>query len=247
MQLKNRTAIVTGASSGIGKAVALKLGSQGANVCINYFQDSSLDDAKWIAEQIVQSGGGAICIQADMAILADIRKLIDETIRHFGALDILVNNAAYALLKPIREVTEVEYDYLFQVNAKGVFFASQFAAEKMRYGGKIVNISSATTGLTLNGYGLYDATKGAVEVFSRILARELGPRNISVNVISPGATETEQFRLGKSDQFIQELSAMSHFNRIARPEEIAEVIAFCCSDESGWMTGQNIRVNGGTC
>jgi 3-oxoacyl-[acyl-carrier protein] reductase len=117
----------------------------------------------------------------------------------------------------------------------------------MNKGGKIINLSSSTTGLMLDGYGLYDATKGAVEVFSRILSKELGLKNISVNVISPGATETEQFRNGKSEEFITRLAGLSHFNRIAQTEEIANVISFFCSDESSWVTGQNIRVNGGTC
>jgi len=247
MRFKNKTAIVTGSSSGIGKAVALKLGTQGANVCINFSQDKNLEKAKTIALQIEKAGGKAIYVQADIGKVSEVKKMFDETLKHFNKLDILVNNAAYAFLKPISEVTEEEYDYIFNINVKGLFFACQFAAKTMNEGGKIINISSATTGLMLSGYGVYDATKGAVEIFSRILSKEMGPKNISVNVISPGATETEQFRRGKTDEFIAQLSAMSHFNRIAKTDEIAKVVSFFCSDDSSWVTGQNIRVNGGTC
>jgi NAD(P)-dependent dehydrogenase (short-subunit alcohol dehydrogenase family) len=123
MQFHGKTAIITGASSGIGKAVAPKLGEQGANICVNYYSENYLLNAQAIAAQIEKSGGKAICIEADMAKIADVKRMLDETINHFGALDILINNAAYAFLKPIEEITEEEYDYIFDVNVKGVFFA----------------------------------------------------------------------------------------------------------------------------
>ncbi len=157
-----------------------------------------------------------------------------------------MNNAALAVLAPIADVSEELFDQLFAVNVKGTFFGCQEAARRMADGGRIINVSSSTTGLALPGYGAYDATKGAIEQVTRILARELGPRRITVNTVSPGATDTEQFRAGKSDDFVKRIEAMSVFNRLGTVEEIAGVIAFVASDEAGWITGQNVRANGGT-
>jgi 3-oxoacyl-[acyl-carrier protein] reductase len=157
-----------------------------------------------------------------------------------------VNNAAWAFAKPIVDVTDEELDRIFAVNVRGVFVGCQEAARRIADGGRIINLSSATTSLTLPGYAVYDATKGAVEQLARFLAHELGPRNITVNTVSPGATDTDQFRAGKSDETIHRLAEMAALKRLGRVDDIADVIAFLASEDARWITGQNIRVNGGT-
>jgi len=147
-------------------------------------------------------------------------------------------------VKPFGQVTEEEFDTSFRVNVRGCFNGCQLALERMNNGGRIINISSSTTGLMLPGYGVYDATKGAIEAMSHVISKELGPRGITVNVVSPGATET--YREGKSAQFLANLEAMSPFGRLGRPDEIATVVAFLASDRGHWVTAQNVRVNGGT-
>jgi len=172
--------------------------------------------------------------------------MVEQILAEFGHWDILVNNAAVAITKPFGEITEAEFDLSFAVNVKGVFHGLQLAWEHLAGGGRIITISSSTTALMLPGYAVYDATKGAVEQFTHILSKEFGPRGVTVNAVSPGATETETYRTGKSGQFLASLEAMSAFGRLGRPNEIAAVVTFLASDQAGWVTAQNIRVNGGT-
>lgn len=160
--------------------------------------------------------------------------------------DVLVNNAGIAVVKPFGEVTDEEFERSFQVNVKGTFNGCQLALDRIADGGRVVNISSSTTGLMLPGYGVYDATKGAIEAMTHVIAKEFGRRRITVNAVSPGATETETYRIGKSRDFRDGLEAMSAFGRLERPEEIADVVTFLASDRGRWITAQNVRVNGGT-
>jgi 3-oxoacyl-[acyl-carrier protein] reductase len=204
------------------------------------------ESAGAIAAEVATMDGTAITVEADMSDMVQLSRMFDDVESALGGLDVLVNNAAWAITKPIADVTEEEFDRLVAVNLKGVFFACQQAAHRMRDGGSIVNISSSTTGLAFLGYGAYDATKGGVEQITRILARELGHRGIRVNTESPGATDTEQFRTGKSVELIAELERMSVFGRLGKPEEIAAVVALLVGEGGRWVTGQNIRVNGGT-
>ena len=180
-----------------------------------------------------------------MGKVADVARLFDEAIGHFGRLDILVNNAGIILYKPLAEVTEEEFDRLFAVNVKGTFFCCQQAARRMADGGRIVNFSSSTTALMLPTYSAYVATKGAVEQLSHVLAKELGPRGITVNVVSPGPTDTELFGQGKSEEDKRRFAQMAALGRLGTPEDIADVVAFLASDEARWVTGQNLRANGG--
>jgi 3-oxoacyl-[acyl-carrier protein] reductase len=187
----------------------------------------------------------ALAVQADVSKTAELRNLFDRTLETYSQVDILVNNAGVILYKPVAEVTEAEFDNLFAINVKGTFFACQEAAKRMADGGRIVNFSSSTTAMLLPTYGAYVATKGAVEQLTRSLAKELGDRQITVNVISPGPTDTELFTVGKTPEQIQRFTQMTALGRLGKVDDIADVTAFLCSAEARWITGQNIRVNGG--
>jgi 3-oxoacyl-[acyl-carrier protein] reductase len=242
--LTGRTALVTGAATGIGAAIARDLAAAGARVVVNH--PHTPDPADAVVREIEKAGGTALAIAADVTVRAEYAAMVDRTAEAFGGWDILVNNAAVAVTKPFAEVTEEEFDRSFAVNVKGVFHGLQLAWDRMRDGGRVITISSSTTALMLPGYAVYDATKGAVEQFTHILSKDFGRRGITVNAVSPGATETETYRDGKSREFLAGLEALSAFGRLGRPEEIAAVVTFLASDAARWVTAQNIRVNGGT-
>lgn len=241
--LNNKVAIVTGSSRGIGKAIATRLAKDGAAVAINY--SHSADKAEVAVKEIEQQGGKAIALQADVGKVADLERLFDQAIDKLGKVDILVNCAGVVVYKPIVEVSEADFDKIVAVNLKGTYFACQQAAKRMADGGRIVNISSTTTALMLPTYSAYVATKGAVEQISRVLSKEVGNRGITVNIVSPGPTDTPLFRKGKTEEQIEHFASMAALGRIGQVDDIADVIAFLCSDDARWITGQNIRVNGG--
>jgi 3-oxoacyl-[acyl-carrier protein] reductase len=242
--LDGKAALVTGAATGIGKAIAAALAAAGAQVVVNH--NYTPEPAEKVVTDIQTAGGTATAIAADVSSRAEYQAMIERMLAEFGRWDLLVNNAAVAITKPFAQITEAEFDLSFAVNVNRVFHGLQLAWDHMAGGGRIITISSSTTALMLPGYAVYDATKGAVEQFTHILAKEFGPRGITVNAVSPGATETETYRLGKSEQFLASLEAMSAFGRLGRPDEIAAAVAFLASDHAGWVTAQNIRVNGGT-
>jgi 3-oxoacyl-[acyl-carrier protein] reductase len=242
--LEGKTALVTGGATGIGKAIAVSLAASGANVVINH--NHTPEPAEKAVGDITASGGSALAVAADVSSRAEYQRMVERILAEFGRWDVLVNNAAVAITKPFAQISEAEFDLSFAVNVKGVFHGLQLAAEHLADGGRIITISSSTTALMLPGYAVYDATKGAVEQFTHILAKEFGPRGITVNAVSPGATETETYRIGKSEQFLASLEAMSAFGRLGQPAEIAAVVTFLASEAARWVTAQNIRVNGGT-
>ncbi|MER3494722.1 MAG: 3-ketoacyl-ACP reductase [Mastigocladus sp. ERB_26_2] len=241
--LAGKIAIVTGASRGIGRAIALKLAEQKASITVNYAGNA--EKAQEVVTEIEKLGSKAITVQADISKVAEIQKLFDQTIESFGKVDILVNNAGAIVYKPITEVTEAEFDKIFAVNVKGTYFACQQAAHRMANGGRIINFSSSTTAMMLPTYSAYVGTKGAVEQITRIVAKELGSRGITVNAISPGPTDTELFRQGKTEEQINRLAQASALGGLGEVQDIADVVAFIASDAARWITGQNIRVNGG--
>jgi 3-oxoacyl-[acyl-carrier protein] reductase len=243
ISLKGKTAIVTGASRGIGREIALKLGKLGAAVVVNFAKNAKLADE--VTLEINNTIGQAMPIQADMRHIREIETLFDRAIEKFGAVNILVNNAGTILYKKVEEVTEEEFDNIFDSNVKGLFFACQQAARKLADGGKIINLSSSVTRLMMPTYAAYAATKGAVEQLTKVLAKELGHRGIAVNSISPGPTDTELFRKGKTEEQISHLASMAAFGRIGTPDDIAKAVLLLVSEEAGWITGQNICVNGG--
>jgi len=238
--LKGKVAVVTGASREIGRSIAERLANDGASVVVNYTKNA--DEAKKVVAGIEASGGTAIAVQADVSRVADIRRLFHETDKAFGRLDILVNNAGIFWAKPIAEVSEEEYDHIFAINAKGQFFAIQEAVRRMADGGRVINISTGGTQLAFPGISAYGGSKAALELFTKVAAKELGARQITVNTVSPGYTETDML----SDPQFRTIGVQaSPLGRLGRPKDIADVVAFMVSEEGGWITGDTIQAGGG--
>ena len=238
--LKGKVAVVTGASRGIGRGIAERLAKDGATIVVNYTK--SAGEAEKVVSGIKRQGGNAMAVQADVSKVEDIRRLFQETKKVYGRLDILVNNAGIFWAKPILETTEEEYDQMFAVNAKGQFFALQEAAKHMAEGGRIVNISTGGTKRAFPGISAYGGSKSALEFFTKVAAKELGPKQITVNTVSPGYTETDML---SDPQFRTIGIQASPLGRLGTPADIAKVVAFIVSDDGGWITGDTIQAGGG--
>ena len=241
MKLKNKVAIITGSSKGIGKEMAILFAENKAKVIVNY--SSSEAEANETVKTIIANGGEAIAIKADVSIRKEVTHLFDKTIEVYGKIDVLVNNAGVMKSKKLKDITEQDFDTHFNINVKGLYNTLQEAESKLADNGNIINISSSTVKLMLPTYTIYSATKAAVEQISRVFSKEIG-RGISVNALAPGPTETELFLEGKSTEFIEQLSSMNAFNRLAKPIDIARVALFLASDDSKWVSGQVIGANG---
>ena len=246
-KLKDKVAIVTGASKGIGAAIARSLASEGAAVVVNYA--SSKKDADRVVADITRAGGRAIAVQADVAKHADVDRLFDEAKKAFGRLDILVNNAGVYEFSPLEAITEQHVRKLFDINVLGTLLASQAAARHFDgHGGSIINIGSTATSVTAPNTAVYTATKAAVEAMTETLANELGPRNIRVNAINPGGVETEGVHAAGllDNDFAKQLQAHTPLGgRIGQPQDIAPVAVFLASADAAWITGEIVRVAGG--
>src|SRR3984893_15759286 len=246
-RLSGKTAVVTGASKGIGAGIAKGLAAEGAAVVINYA--SSKDGAERVVADIKAKGGKAVAVQGDVAKAADVEKIFAETKRAFGRLDILVNNACvYNNLLPLEEVTEEDFHRHFNINVLGLLLATKEAAKLFGdAGGSVINIGSVANDLNPPNSVVYTATKGAVNAVTRVLAKELGPRKIRVNAIKPGLVDTEGTHatgvIGSDleKQFI----ARTPLGRTGQPDDIAPVAVFLASDESRWVTGDTLAVSGG--
>ena len=240
-EFQGKVALITGGSRGIGRAVALQLGQNGARVAVNYVGNQEAADT--VVATITAAGGNAVAVQADVSKLADIRRLFAEVEAQFGKPDVVVLAPGAFVMKPLAEVTEEEFDRVFSLNAKGVFFALQEAAKHINDGGAIVSLSSGATVSPGPGGSVYAGSKAAAEQFTAILARELGSRGISVNTVSPGLTNTDGMTL--PPHLVEMMKQRIPFGRLGEPEDVAQVISFLVSPAGRWITGQNVRANGG--
>jgi len=240
--LNNKVVLVTGASRGIGAAVAKKLASEGAKVIINYA--GGRDVAEQTVQSITDNGGDAISLQADVSKAGEVAAMFDAAIAHYGRIDVLVNNAGIMITKLLKDTTDEDFTRQFEVNVRGTFNTLREAATKLAKGGSIINFSSTTTRVMMPTYSTYVATKGAVEQLTRVFAKEIGARGINVNAVLPGPTNTELFTKGKPQEVIDRLASLNAFNRIGEPEDIAKVVAFLASDDAKWISGQTIGLNG---
>lgn len=243
IDVKSKTAIITGSSRGLGKKIAIELAKNGANVVINYYSNQAEADST--VNEIISYGGHAIAIKADVSKKEHVTLLFDTAIDHFGQIDIVINNAGILVTKLLKDFTEEEFDHQFAINVKSVFLMMQQASEKLVQNGRIINISSSTTRLMMPTYAIYSATKSAVEQMTRIFAKEIATKGITVNSILPGPINTQLFLANKSDELINRIASLSAFNRIGNVEDIIPIILFLTSSESQWITGQNIGINGG--
>ncbi|KAF5667279.1 3-oxoacyl-reductase [Fusarium heterosporum] len=244
MSLKGKVVLVTGSTKGIGKAVVERCAADGASVVINYSSDGAP------AEELVGKIGSerALAVQADVSNISEIEKLVQATVDKFGRIDCVMANAAVAPMNDLESTTEETFDKSFNLNVKGPYFLVQKAVPHMSSGGRVILVSSGVLhqSQVAPRYLLYASTKGSVEQMTRILAKDLGPKGITVNAIAPGPTATEMFFKGKSQELIDTIAGFSPLGRLGKPEDIAELAAFLAGSGSSWVSGQVIGANGGS-
>jgi 3-oxoacyl-[acyl-carrier protein] reductase len=239
----NRVAIVTGASRGIGAAVAERLATDGLTVVINYSGD--VKSAEALAKKIEANGGRALTAKADVSDAGAVRGMFDAAEAAFGGVDVLVNNAGIMKLARIADSDDALFDQQIAINLKGSFNAMREAAKRLRDGGRIVNFSTSVVGIKLETYGVYAATKAAIETMTAILSKEMRGRNITVNAVAPGPVGTELFLNGKSQELIDHMAKMNPLQRLGTPQDIAATVSFLAGPDGGWINGQVLRANGG--
>ncbi|MFZ2870947.1 SDR family oxidoreductase [Zavarzinia sp.] len=239
----NKVAIVTGAAGGIGAAVSARLARDGFTIVVNYA--SKAEPAEALVTKIEAAGGRAFAAKADIADATAVARMFDRAEAAFGGVDVLVNNAGVMQLATIAESDDALFDRQVAINLKGSFNTLREAARRLRDGGRIINISSSVVGLLQPTYGVYAATKAAVEAMTSVLAKELRGRNITVNAIAPGPTATKLFLDGKPQAVIDHLTRLAPLERLGQPEDIAAAVAFLAGPDGAWINGQTLRANGG--
>lgn len=239
----NKVAIVTGASRGIGAAIAERLAHDGFTVLINYTQGAAPAEA--LARKIQEDGGRAVPAQADVSDSAAVRRMFESAQTAFGGVDVLVNNAGIMSLANIADTDDAAFDRLIAVNLKGTFNTLREAASRLRPGGRIINFSSSVVGLLPPTYAAYAATKAGVEALTSILAKELRGRNITVNAVAPGPTATDLFLKGKPQAVVDQMAKLAPLERLGSPDDIASVVSFLAGPDAAWVNGQTLRANGG--
>lgn len=239
----NRIALVTGASRGIGAAVAERLASDGFTVVINYSGDANSAEA--LVRRIEDNGGRALSAKADVSDAKAVRGMFDAAEAAFGGVDVLVNNAGIMKLAKIADSDDALFEQQVAVNLRGSFNAMREAGKRLRDGGRIVNFSTSVVGVKLETYGVYAATKSAVETMTAILSKELRGRNITVNAVAPGPTATDLFFKGKSPELIARMAKMNPLERLGTPQDIAATVSFLVGRDGSWINGQVLRANGG--
>jgi 3-oxoacyl-[acyl-carrier protein] reductase len=243
--LTGKVAVVTGGSKGIGAAIAETLAARGAAVVVNYA--SSKAGADRVVEAITSAGGKAVAVQGDVSKAAEAKAIVDAAIAAFGRLDILVNNSGVYEFGPLDAVTEAQFHKMFDINVLGLLLVTQAAATHLGEGASVINIGSAVTAVTPPQTTVYTASKGAVDAITGVLARELGPRKIRVNTVSPSLTETEGTHSAGmiASEFEAGIIAQTPLGRLGQPQDIADVVAFVASDDARWLTGERILAGGG--
>ncbi|WFU91340.1 SDR family oxidoreductase (plasmid) [Rhizobium sp. CC1099] len=245
MTKNGKVALITGSSRGIGAELALHLARDGFKIVINYAGNEG--PARDVAEKIIKAGGEAIVVQADVADPAAVIAMFDETEKAFGGVDVVINSAGILKLAKIAEYDDKTFDQSMAINVKGTFNACREAARRLRDGGRIINITTSVIGVRLPTYGIYCATKAAVEAITQILAQEMRGRGITVNAVAPGPVATELFLEGKSPETIDRMAKMNPLERLGQPDDIAHVVSFLAGPHGGWVNGQTVRANGGMC
>jgi len=238
-----QVAIVTGASRGIGAAIARRLASDGFALVVNYAASSKEADA--LVAELKAQGAAAIAVKADVSNADDVRRMFEATEQQLGKVDVLVNNAGILKTLPLAETSDALFAQTFDINVRGTFNTLREAATRMNSGGRIVNFSSTTLALNMPGYAIYNATKAAVESFTHVFAKELRGRNITVNAVAPGPVATSLFLDGKTEEQIQTFAKMPPLQRLGQPDDIASVVAFLAGADGAWVNGQILRANGG--
>jgi 3-oxoacyl-[acyl-carrier protein] reductase len=245
-KLRDKVAVVTGASKGIGAGIAKGLAAEGASVVVNY--SSSKEGADRVVAEITSKGGKAIALQGDVSSAADVKRVFADAKKAFGRLDVLINNAGVYQLAALEEITEEQFHRMFNTNVLGLILATQEAAKYFgAEGGSVINIGSTVSQITPPTSAVYTATKGAVDAVTHVLAKELGPRKIRVNSINPGMVETEGVHAAGfiGSDFEKSIVAQTPLGRIGQPEDIARIAVFLASGDSGWLTGETLLASGG--
>jgi 3-oxoacyl-[acyl-carrier protein] reductase len=244
-KLKGKVAVVTGASKGIGAAIAKSLAAEGASVVVNYA--SSKSGARTVVDAITEAGGTAVAVKGDVSKASEAEGIIDAAIKNYGRLDILVNNSGVYEFSPIEAVTADEFHRIFNINVLGLLLTTQAALKHIKEGGSIINIGSVVSRITPAASSIYTGTKGAVDAITGVLARELGPKKIRVNAINPGIIETEGTHSAGfvGSDFEKSIVSQTPLGRVGQPGDIASVAVFLASDDSGWLTGEQILAGGG--